>query len=58
MIRPGQHEPYAYIPLNPKLANKRKQQKAVGQFKNIVNAAKKGAQGGARANRGGRNKRQ
>ncbi len=44
MLRNGQHEPYAYIPLNPKLANKRKQQKAVGQFKSVVAAAKRGAQ--------------
>ena len=54
MLKPGQHEPYAYIPLNPKMANKRRQQKAVGQFKNIVSAAKKGAQ---KSFRGG-NKRQ
>ncbi|XP_013779774.1 RRP12-like protein isoform X2 [Limulus polyphemus] len=44
----GQHDPYAYIPLNKHTLNRRKKVKLAGQFKNFVSASKKGAQKGAK----------
>lgn len=41
-------DPYAYIPLSRNTLNKRKRAKHSGQFKNIVNAARKGATAGAK----------
>jgi len=51
ILKVGKVQPYAYLPLNRTLLNKRKQKKASTQFTNIVNAAKKGAQKGSK--RGG-----
>lgn len=48
MKRKGKPEPYAYVPLNRQTLNKRKQAKFKGQFKNFVNAARKGADKGMR----------
>ncbi|GIY69269.1 RRP12-like protein [Caerostris darwini] len=42
-IKKGKLEPYAYVPFNKMALNKRKQMKLKGQFKNFVNAAKRGA---------------
>ncbi|KAF8778496.1 RRP12-like protein like [Argiope bruennichi] len=42
-IKRGRYEPYAYVPLNRQALNRRKQVKVKGQFKNFVNAAKRGA---------------
>jgi len=39
----GGVQPYSYLPLDPKLLNKRTNKKAAGQFKSIVTAAKKGS---------------
>ncbi|PRP88643.1 hypothetical protein PROFUN_02739 [Planoprotostelium fungivorum] len=39
----GGVQPFAYMPLDPKLLNKRTNKKAAGQLKSIVNAAKKGS---------------
>ena len=39
----GKHDPYAYIPLNHKNLNKRKNAKTKGQFKGVITAARKGA---------------
>lgn len=41
-------DPYAYIPLSRNTLNKRKRAKNSGQFKSIVNAAKKGAAAGSK----------
>lgn len=46
MKRKGLPDPYAYVPLTRKLLNKRKKNKATGQFKNIIKGAKKGAKVG------------
>jgi ribosomal RNA-processing protein 12 len=43
MKRKGKPDPYAYIPLNRQSLNRRKKSKFSGQFKNILKAAKKGA---------------
>jgi len=40
----GKLEPFAYLPLDPKSLNRRNKKRSGGQFKNIVAAAKKGAQ--------------
>ncbi|XP_046383339.1 RRP12-like protein [Ischnura elegans] len=45
----GKPDPYAYIPLSRKTLNKRKKAKSTGQFKNIIQAAKKGAIRGMKA---------
>ncbi|RWS27747.1 RRP12-like protein [Leptotrombidium deliense] len=50
MKRKGRPDPYAYVPLNPQALNKRKAAKFRGQFKNIVRAAKSGAQKGSKSN--------
>ncbi|GFQ65981.1 RRP12-like protein, partial [Trichonephila clavata] len=42
-VKKGKFDPYAYIPFNKQLLNRRKQIKVKGQFKSIVRAAKKGA---------------
>ena len=39
----GKHDPYAYIPLNHKNLNKRKNAKTKGQFQGVITAARKGA---------------
>ncbi|KAL4231185.1 pre-rRNA processing protein [Mactra antiquata] len=41
--RKGKPDPYAYVPLDFKSLNKRKQAKIKGQFKGLVRGAKKGA---------------
>eukprot|EP00095_Tigriopus_kingsejongensis_P002902 maker-scaffold336_size202805-snap-gene-0.23 protein:Tk02902 transcript:maker-scaffold336_size202805-snap-gene-0.23-mRNA-1 annotation:"rrp12-like protein" len=46
--RKGKPDPYAYVPLQKSSLNKRKQAKNRGQFKNIVTAAKLGAQSGSK----------
>jgi len=35
MTKPGKHQPFAYIPLNPRNLNKRRQAKAAKQFKSF-----------------------
>ncbi|GFW67201.1 RRP12-like protein [Trichonephila clavipes] len=45
-IKKGKYDPYAYIPFNKELLNRRKQIKVKGQFKSIVRGAKKGAAAG------------
>ncbi|CAG9830042.1 unnamed protein product [Diabrotica balteata] len=47
----GKLDPYAYLPLKRTSLNKRKKNKAAGQFKHIVKAAKLGALKGAKAKR-------
>ncbi|XP_034255302.1 RRP12-like protein [Thrips palmi] len=42
----GAPDPYAYVPLNRGLLNKRKRLKQEGQFKGLVRAARKGAAAG------------
>ncbi|XP_026293865.1 RRP12-like protein [Frankliniella occidentalis] len=42
----GAPDPYAYVPLNRALLNKRKKLKQAGQFKGLVRAARKGAAAG------------
>lgn len=44
----GAVDPYAYIPLSRNTLNKRKRAKNSGQFKNIVQGARKGAAAGAK----------
>ena len=46
MTKPGKLEPYSYLPLNPKLLNRRHKQKAAKQFNSFVGAAKKGSSQG------------
>ncbi|XP_054266666.1 RRP12-like protein [Macrosteles quadrilineatus] len=46
--RKGLPDPYAYVPLRKDALNRRKRAKAVGQFKNILKGAKKGAVIGAK----------
>lgn len=41
-------DPYAYIPLSRNSLNKRKRAKSAGQFKSIVNGARKGAAAGSK----------
>ncbi|KAI1296690.1 RRP12-like protein [Halotydeus destructor] len=41
-------DPYAYVPLQQQALNKRKRAKFAGQFKSIMNAAKKGANIGSK----------
>lgn len=47
----GTVDPYAYIPLSRNTLNKRKRAKNSGQFKSIVQAAKKGAAAGSKRRR-------
>lgn len=44
-------DPYAYIPLSRNTLNKRKRAKSSGQFKSIVQGARKGAAAGSRNNK-------
>uniref|UniRef100_H2YY65 RRP12 HEAT domain-containing protein n=1 Tax=Ciona savignyi TaxID=51511 RepID=H2YY65_CIOSA len=44
----GDVQPYAYVPLNSAVLNKRKRKKVAGQYKGLVRAAKKGATSGAK----------
>ncbi|GAB0088077.1 RRP12-like protein [Sergentomyia squamirostris] len=44
----GRFDPYAYIPLDKSTLNKRKKAKSAGQFKNIVQGARKGAAAGSK----------
>lgn len=44
----GAVDPYAYIPLSRNTLNKRKRAKNAGQFKSIVEAARKGAAAGSK----------
>lgn len=39
----GKYEPFAYLPMNPQLLNKRKQQKVKKQYKSVISSAQKGA---------------
>lgn len=48
MKKKGTFDPYAYIPLSRNTLNKRKRAKNSGQFKNIVQAARKGAAAGSK----------
>jgi len=41
--RTGKVQPYAYLPLDPRNLNKRRQHQQAGQFKGLINAAKSGA---------------
>ncbi|XP_052226276.1 RRP12-like protein isoform X6 [Dreissena polymorpha] len=47
----GKLDPYAYVPLDFRSLNKRKQMKVKGQFSNLVKGAKKGAAKGKKAKR-------
>ncbi|XP_054159649.1 RRP12-like protein [Oppia nitens] len=47
MKRKGKPDPFAYIPLDRQVLNKRKTAKMSGHFKNLVNAARKGAKIGS-----------
>lgn len=51
MKKKGTVDPYAYIPLSRNTLNKRKRAKNSGQFKSIVQAAKKGAAAGSKRRR-------
>lgn len=51
MKKKGALDPYAYIPLSRNTLNKRKRAKNSGQFKSIVQAARKGAAAGAKRRR-------
>uniref|UniRef100_A0A7G3B2B6 Uncharacterized protein n=1 Tax=Lutzomyia longipalpis TaxID=7200 RepID=A0A7G3B2B6_LUTLO len=46
--RKGKFDPYAYIPLDKSTLNKRKRAKSAGQFRNIVQGARKGAAAGSK----------
>lgn len=48
MKKKGGLDPYAYIPLSRNTLNKRKRAKNSGQFKSIVQAARKGAAAGSK----------
>lgn len=48
MKKKGSLDPYAYFPLSRNTLNKRKRAKNIGQFKNIVQAAQKGAAAGSK----------
>lgn len=51
MKKKGSLDPYAYIPLSRNTLNKRKRAKNSGQFKNIVQVARKGASAGSKRRR-------
>lgn len=51
MKKKGAVDPYAYIPLSRNSLNKRKRAKNSGQFKSIVQGARKGAAAGAKRRR-------
>jgi hypothetical protein len=40
MLKAGQHEPYAYIKLNPKMMGKKYREKAVKSFGTVVEKKK------------------
>lgn len=40
VLKKGEHEPYAYIKLNPKMINKRNRDKAVKSFQTVVEKKK------------------
>jgi ribosomal RNA-processing protein 12 len=44
----GRHEPFAYMPMDPQLLNKRKAQKVAKQYKSVVASAQKGASKGSK----------
>ncbi|XP_046850876.1 RRP12-like protein [Xenia sp. Carnegie-2017] len=44
MKKKGKPDPYAYLPLNTNVLNKRKRAKLTGQFKGIVKGVKRGSQ--------------
>ena len=41
VLKAGQHEPYAYIALNPEMLNPRKRKQAVQSFEPVVSHGKK-----------------
>lgn len=41
VLKQGQHEPYAYIKLNPEMLNPKKKNQAVQSFSNVVSHGKK-----------------
>ena len=41
VLKAGEHEPFSYIQLNPRLLNKRHRQQAVNSFKKVVSFGKK-----------------
>lgn len=51
MLKKGQYEPYAFLPLNPKQLNKRSRSSAANKFENVVSAARKGASKGNKAHK-------
>eukprot|EP00040_Diaphanoeca_grandis_P026390 m.147691 g.147691 ORF g.147691 m.147691 type:complete len:1300 (-) comp30554_c0_seq1:33-3932(-) len=50
----GKQNPYAYIPFDTTQLNRRKRSKAVGEFKGLMSAAKKGSAMGKKKRVGGR----
>lgn len=40
-LKAGQHEPYAYIRLNPAMLNQKKKQQAIQSFAGVVSHGKK-----------------
>ncbi|XP_052868998.1 RRP12-like protein [Anopheles cruzii] len=48
VLKKGQHEPYAYVPLSRNSLNRRKRAKNAGQFKSIARGARKGAAAGSK----------
>jgi len=41
VLKAGQHEPYAYIKLNPEMLNPRKKKEAINSFAGLVSHGKK-----------------
>lgn len=41
VLKPGTHEPYAYIKLNPEMLNPKNKSKAVASFAGVVSHGKK-----------------
>lgn len=41
VLKAGQHEPFAYIQLNPRMLDKRHKQKAINSFSKVVTFGKK-----------------
>ena len=46
-MKKGNVDPYAYISLDSRILSKKKKNQTLGKFKNLIGAAKKGAQEGA-----------
>lgn len=44
--RRGQHDPYAYVPMDPQMLNKRNRHKTNKTFENVVRAAQRGSAAG------------